>query len=341
MRHNMGRGPDAFAGFLQDMQDRGGWTAPRRLFGCAGRQPIQHLAEAERDVDRCEDGLVSILERASHPLADTRQRTALAGLLVFAFLLRIWGLTYGLPFVEEFTSDAEMFVPLAVHVTLRNPSPHWFGLPGSTVIYPLALVFHLENWLARELGATDLYVEQAFAQNATPFYATGRLLAASAGTLAVLVVYLIGREISCTRAGLVAVGLLALSPLDIFVSHLARPDTLVVLLTSLSLLFCMKILKEPGWEYYAAAGASAGLAMSSKYYGGACNPLSGGRARVRGQGAAARGPLASRKRGRLQTNHGACMRSAGFCCDQPVFRAGIRKGLGRPARSGKDHAFER
>jgi 4-amino-4-deoxy-L-arabinose transferase-like glycosyltransferase len=200
----------------------------------------------------------------------------LVALLVFAFLLRIWGLTYGLPFVEEFTSDNEMFVPLAIHLTARDPSPHWFQVPGSTVIYPLALVFHLENWLARGLGATDLYVEQAFAQNPTPFYAIGRLVAASAGTLAVLVVYLIGREISCSRIGLVAAGLLALSPLDVFVSHLARPDTLVVLLTSLSLLFCVKILREPRWECYAAAGASAGLAMSSKYYGVlviACLPL--------------------------------------------------------------------
>lgn len=215
-------------------------------------------------------------ERAVKSRGDRRARCALVALLVFAFLLRIWGLTYGLPFVEEFTSDNEMFVPLAIHLTARDPSPHWFQVPGSTVIYPLALVFHLENWLARGLGATDLYVEQSFSQNPTPFYATGRLLAASAGTLAVLVVYLIGREISCSRIGLVAAGLLALSPLDVFASHLARPDTLVVLLTSLSLLFCVKILKEPRWEYYAAAGASAGLAMSSKYYGVlviACLPL--------------------------------------------------------------------
>lgn len=215
-------------------------------------------------------------ERAMERLGHRQTRHALSSLLVFAFLLRVWGLTYGLPFVEEFTSDAEMFVPLAVHVTLRDPSPHWFGLPGSTIIHPLAFVFHFGNWAARCLGATDLYVEQSFAQNPALFYAAGRLLAASAGTLAVLVVYLIGREISCSRMGLVAAGLLALSPLDVYISHLARPDTLVVLFTSLSLLFCVKILKQPRWEYYAAAGASAGLAMSSKYYGVlviACLPL--------------------------------------------------------------------
>jgi len=234
-----------------------------------------------------------------------------------AFLLRIWGLTYGLPFVDEFTTDNEMLVPLAVHITIRDPSPHHFGFPGSTFIYPLASMFHLENWLARLRGGTALYVEQAFALNPTPFYATGRLLAASAATLAVLVVYLIGRDMSCTRAGLVAAGLLALSPLDVFVSHMARPDTLVALLTSLSLLFCLKILKQPRWEYYAAAGASAGLATSSKYYGVlviACLPLAHMLGALRGR---AEGERGNEARALLKLGLGLTFVAVAFAASSP------------------------
>jgi len=74
----------------------------------------------------------------------------------------------------------------------------------------------------------------------------------------------------------VAGGLLAVSPLHVYVCHLARTDSPVVLFTSLSLLCCLKIVRERAWRYYIAAGACAGLAMSTKYYGllvVACLPL--------------------------------------------------------------------
>jgi hypothetical protein len=203
-------------------------------------------------------------------------RHGLSALLVFAFLLRTWGVSYGLPFVEEFTSDGEKFVPTAVRISVWDPNPHWFGHPGSTVIYPLAFVYHLGNWLGRSVGMVGVYVEQAFQHDPTLFYATGRLLAAVAGTVSVFVIYMIGKEVANGRVALVAAGLCAISPLDVTYSHLARPDTPAVLFTSLCMLFCVKVLKEPRWEYYAGAGVSGGLATSSKYYGLlviACLPL--------------------------------------------------------------------
>lgn len=198
-------------------------------------------------------------------------------LILIAFLLRIWGIGYGLPFVEAFVSDAERYILDAVRIAgTRDLNPHWFGHPGSTVIYPLAAIFSLLNRLERLTGLTNENVLQAFQGNPTPYYVLGRFFAIACGVATIPVVYLLGTQMSNKRLGLIAAWLLAISPLHVSFSQLARTDAPAALLTGLSLLGSLLILKRPCLQSYFLAGISAGLATSTKYYCiavGVCLPV--------------------------------------------------------------------
>lgn len=189
-------------------------------------------------------------------------------ILLFAFLLRTGSVNYGLPFVEDFTADGEHYVLDGVQVAgTRNWNPGWFGHPGSTVIYSLAIVFGVSNRIDRFLGTSDAFIVDQFQQDPSSFYFIGRLFATFCAVLAIAVVYQFGRQVKDCEIGLIAAALLAVSPLHIFISRLARTDAPVIFLANLSLLGSLLLLKKPLWKYYLLAGASAGLAMSTKYYG--------------------------------------------------------------------------
>lgn len=187
-------------------------------------------------------------------------------LILAAFFLRVWGISYGLPFVEAFVSDAERFVVDAVRIAgARDPNPHWFGHPGSTIIYPLAAIFGVLNRVERLTGLTNEYVLQAFQGNPTPYYVIGRFFNIACGVAIIPVVYLLGTQMGNRRVGLIAAWLLVISPLHVFFSQLARTDAPATFLTGLSLLGSLFILERPRWRFYLLASISAGLAASTKY----------------------------------------------------------------------------
>ena len=68
---------------------------------------------------------------------------ALAVCLTFiAFIMYIWGIKQNLPYTPEV--DEKIWVGRAVMMAnTGSANPGWFGNPGSTVIYPMAMVFRL------------------------------------------------------------------------------------------------------------------------------------------------------------------------------------------------------
>lgn len=110
-----------------------------------------------------------------------------------------------------------------------------------------------------------------------------RSLSALAGVATVPIAYLLGTELRDRRAGLAAAALVAVNPMLLWYSQEARGYALLVLLTSLSLLFFMRALNSPrgdapgaGGRYgCSTSGASrdltlwgvfSGLAMATHYF---------------------------------------------------------------------------
>jgi hypothetical protein len=71
----------------------------------------------------------------------------LMGLVWLSFALHLWGIRGNLPFAAEI--DEPVFVTRAIRMAATGDlSPRWFGHPGSTLIYPLAALYHLGHGLA-------------------------------------------------------------------------------------------------------------------------------------------------------------------------------------------------
>lgn len=195
------------------------------------------------------------------------QNRLLVIIILAAFGLRIYGISFGLPYI--YTSDAETaFIDPAIRfISTGDWNPHWFGHPGSTVMYLLSLLYMLYYAIGRVVGASpnlDAFVG-LFQSNPTNFYLIGRTAMAVLGTLTVLLVCQVTARVYDKKAGVVAACFLAVSPLHHHWSQIARTDIPVTFLMVLVAFFCLRIYEERHVRYYLLAGLFAGLAIATKY----------------------------------------------------------------------------
>ncbi len=93
-----------------------------------------------------------------------------------------------------------------------------------------------------------------------------RLLSAITGIAAVWVMYLLGRRLLGDRQGLLAALLVAFSPFHVWYSQEARMYSLLILLSTASLLFFVKLLQERGGWSALWWVLTTGLAVYTHYY---------------------------------------------------------------------------
>jgi len=93
-----------------------------------------------------------------------------------------------------------------------------------------------------------------------------RSLSAVAGIATVPVAYLIGLELRGRRAGLMAAALVAVNPMLLWYSQEARAYALLILLCSLSLLYCLRALERDGRRDSILWGLTSGLALATHYF---------------------------------------------------------------------------
>ncbi|HET7574402.1 MAG TPA: glycosyltransferase family 39 protein, partial [Solirubrobacterales bacterium] len=104
----------------------------------------------------------------------------------------------------------------------------------------------------------------------TQLFGTGevglRSLSALAGVATVPVAYLIGRELRGRRAGLMAAALVAVNPMLLWYSQEARAYALFVLLCAISLLYCVRALRDGARRDLRGWGIASALALSTHYF---------------------------------------------------------------------------
>ena len=191
---------------------------------------------------------------------------ALAGVLVGALVLRLWGVKHGLPYVYN-VDEASNFVPTAVSFYFTDSyNPHYFINPPA-FSYLLHVV--LGTWFGGgwPFGA-DAEVGSALASDPTAVFVVARVTSGVLGTAAVGFVYLAAARLYDRRVGVLAALVMAVAFLPVFYSHLALNDVPALLPLAVSVWGSAGVLTRGRPVDWAIAGAGLGLAAATKYTAG-------------------------------------------------------------------------
>lgn len=197
--------------------------------------------------------LVELLGRAKTPLL-------LAAILGVAFSLRFDGISSGLP--QSYIPDEYEYVHSYLQMIKRGDmNPRWWHHPSVQPYVNIGtylVVFFLEARTGRWRSVHQMQVEDML------FW--GRFGAGVIpGTLAVFFVFVLGRWVFGTRVGLVAAALLAVAPGVVEISQYNKPDALLVLFSTVSVLVTMIYLEKGSRGLAFAAGAAIGFTVAVKY----------------------------------------------------------------------------
>lgn len=191
---------------------------------------------------------------------------AVAGLMVISLGISLVGIRRDLPFPDV---DEPVFVQPAVHMAATGDlDPHWFGHPGSTVIYPLAIAFHVVDAAAHggPLLTSNTAIATRFRSSPETFYLVGRLWATMLAIGSIPLIFLIGRRAFGPRVALMGAALWVLIPLAIHYGRIVRTDSAALFFGLLGLWLVLRLFDHPSPRNACLAGVAIGCAISSRYF---------------------------------------------------------------------------
>lgn len=198
-----------------------------------------------------------------------KEKSPILALFFLALIVRLWGINHGFPFLYH--PDEPTVVRTALGLRFGDLNPHHFDWPHLQINLAF-IVFGLFIKMRAVLRLLEL---ENFTSGLLPilwddptvFYLIGRLMAAFMGALTIVFLYLAGKKLYSKAVGIIAALFLTFNLVHVSESHVATIDVPMVMWLTLSLLFCIYILKEGELRYYLLAGLFAGMATSTKYNG--------------------------------------------------------------------------
>lgn len=191
---------------------------------------------------------------------------ALALILVAALAWRLHNIAFGLP--SMYDPDEPIFMITALKLLGEGTlNPGWFGHPGSTTIYLVALIDAAVAGVGIAAGRYADLGDFARAAYADPslLFVPARVAMALIGVLCVWLTYFLGKRLHGTAVGLIGAGLLAVNGLHIAWSQVIRTDIHASLFMLASMLFAIRALQDSRLRDYLIAGAFAGFATATKW----------------------------------------------------------------------------
>ncbi len=197
-----------------------------------------------------------------------RVRWMLGAILLIATGFRLWHIDFGLPALHD--PDEPIFGVLSLKLLQSgNFNPGWFGHPGTTTLYLLALVDICVILGGQALGVFDgpkgflvaLYTDPSIV------ILPARILIAMFGVASVGLTYRIGERLLSRPAGLVAALLLALCPLHVEYSQIIRTDIMASTFMLSAILVSVSIAEGAALRSILLACLFVGLATATKWPG--------------------------------------------------------------------------
>lgn len=194
------------------------------------------------------------------------ERAAILLILLAAAVIRIHGVAFGLPSLND--PDEPLFMMTALDMLRSgNPNPGWFGHPATLTFYAIVLVMVAVagiGILTGRFADTDAFVAAAYADPSILFL-PARLFFVACGVLCVWLTWRLGRRIGGARVGLIAAALLAVNSVHVAYSQLIRTDVQMSIFVLLATLASLNILERGRVRDHIAAGAFIGLGVATKW----------------------------------------------------------------------------
>lgn len=193
---------------------------------------------------------------------------ALGFILVLALAWRLINIGFGLPSLYD--PDEPMFLITALKLLKEGTlNPGWFGHPGSTTIYLLAVIDVLVvigGLLSGRFTDVGDFAAAAYA-NPALLVIPSRLAMLAFGVACVWLTYLVARRLFRIPVALTAAALLAINPLHIAWSQVVRTDIQATVFMLACIVFAIRIAGHGRLRDYLIAGAFVGLATATKWPG--------------------------------------------------------------------------
>ncbi len=197
-------------------------------------------------------------------------------ILSYAFLIRIVGIDFGLPYL--YNADEPIFVEHSKHILNGSLNPGWYGA-GTLIIYLLAIlyamIFAIYYVYSCAIGNTHTLSEfkqiivKILQSDPTLFYLPGRLLMVFFAVISIYMVYLISKKLYSEQVGILSSFCLALSPLHIIHSRYIRPDIPTTMLILLSTYFLFNFFDQHNQiKWLVLSSLFAGFSIAAKYTSG-------------------------------------------------------------------------
>jgi len=197
----------------------------------------------------------------------------LASVLLVATALRVWGIGFGLPYVEH-PDEPFWVIKVLQMIKSSDPNPHDFIYP-SLYYYVNALIYLVYYGFGRLFGAFQSLTDLAepvlliggSGKTALPgLFLSGRSLSVALGVATVALTFDLGRRITGFVLGGVLAGLwVAFSPTLVANSRFLIPDGPLAFFTTLIVWAAWRIYQGGRTRDYLLAGVALGLAVGLKY----------------------------------------------------------------------------
>ena len=197
-------------------------------------------------------------------------------ILIYGSSVRFLGIKFGLPYLHNWDEPFGASKALKILKT-GDFNPYFFKYPGFTIYSNLIVDVFTYYYLLgkdessheylRSLDEIKINVDTGWQWSIShpSFYFWNRALTAILGSLSLLVVFLIGKEIKNEWVGLLSAGFLAGFSWHIEYSRYITPDLPLSFWLILVILFSLKFYKSKRLSHFSLALLFAGFSIGTKY----------------------------------------------------------------------------
>lgn len=191
-----------------------------------------------------------------------RPAAVIVGLTLIALWLRLWGITFGLPY--EYHIDEHFYYPYAWQMGTGD-----LNLPdqahGPSLYLGLLLIAQKIAQLLTRSDLNPLQFAESLINDPWPALLAGRIVSALAGALTIPIVFLLARRYRDELTGLAAAAVMTVLFFHVRDSHFAVPDAVMVLLTTITIWLALRAYDTQRPADFLLAGFFAGQTAAAKY----------------------------------------------------------------------------